>query len=76
MLRILLLRLHTSREVMLHKTHLGHEIGGVQHFGLRVAAGDDNMEIGPAGSQGSDDLGYGEIIVAQGDIQFVEDEKS
>ena len=70
-----LLGSHPGREMMFDKAHLGHEIGGLQQFGLRVAAGDDNMEIGPAGSQRGNDAGHGQIIVTQGDIQFVEHEK-
>ena len=44
-----LLRLHAGREMVLHSRHLGHEVGGLDQRRLGVAAGDDDVEVGPAG---------------------------
>ena len=40
------LRLHAGGEVVLHRRHLGDEVGGLDQLRLGVAAGDDDMQIG------------------------------
>ena len=50
------LRLHAGGEMMLHQRHLGDEIGGGDQLRLGVAAGDDDVQAGPARGQRRDDL--------------------
>jgi len=46
---------------MLDQRHLGDEVGGGDKFRLGVAAGDDDVQVGPACGERSDDGGKVEI---------------
>src|SRR3954463_11216273 len=65
------LRLHAGREVMLDEIHLGDEIRGLDQLGLGIAAGDDDVQIGPSRLQGRDDIHDRQMIVAQRDVELV-----
>src|SRR5262249_11732748 len=67
------LRLHAGREMVLHQRHLGHEIGRRDEVRLGVAAGDDHMQPWPARGERRDDASEVEILIAQRDVELVED---
>ena len=56
--------------------HFGDEVGGFDEGWAGVAAGDDDVEGGGAGGQGFEDGGFVEVVVAEGDVEFVEDEEA
>ena len=57
---------------MFHLRHLGDEIGRLDHLVHGIAAGHDNMLHRRPGAQRGDNFGKIEIIVAQHDIEFIE----
>ena len=58
--------------MMFHQRHLGNEIGGSKKFRLGVAAGDDDMQAGPARGKRGDHGMKIEIVIAQSDVELVE----
>jgi len=64
-----------TRAVIRIRTHLGHEIGGLDHRRLGVAAGHDHVQIGSPRHQPRHHLIERQIIVAQRDVEFVEHDK-
>src|SRR5690348_14050409 len=67
------LRLHAGGEMVLDQSHLGDEVSGGNEFRLGVAASDDDMQAIAARSERGDDGAEVEIVVAQRDIELVED---
>ena len=61
---------------MLDQRHLGDEIGGRDQFGLGVAAGDDDVQIGATRAQRRRSPVRSEIVVAQRDVEFVEHDQA
>src|SRR5579872_4363784 len=70
------LRLHAGGEMVLHQRHLGDEVGRRDQLGLGVAAGDDDVEAGPARGERRNDGGEVEIAVAQRDVELIEDDEA
>jgi len=60
--------------MMLHQCHLSDEIGGGDQFWLCIAPRHHDMQTGPPRSQRGDDGGKIEIVVAQCDIELIEDD--
>src|SRR5262245_51619049 len=69
------LRLHASGEVMLDQRHFSDEIGSGQKLWLGVAPGHDHMQVAPARTERSNDGCKIEILVAQRDIELVENDE-
>src|SRR5690348_14223225 len=70
------LRLHAGGEVMFDESHLGDEIGGFYKRRFRISTGDDDVQaVAPAGERGDHRFEV-EIIVAQGDIELVENDEA
>src|ERR1700674_2689544 len=65
------LRLHAGGKMVLHQRHLGDEIGRRDQIGLGVAAGDDDVQAGPARAQDGDDRLQIEIFITQRDVELV-----
>src|SRR3954465_3630128 len=57
------LRLHAGREMMFDQVHLGDEIGRLDQLRLGVAAGDDDVQIGPSCLQHGDHVRDRKMIV-------------
>src|SRR5262245_52923841 len=70
------LRFHAGGEMMLHQGHLGHEIGRGDELGLGIAPGDDDVQSRPPRGQGGDDRMKVEVLVAQRDVELVEDHQT
>src|SRR5260370_18300567 len=70
------LRFHASREMVLHQGHFRHQVSRCDEVGFCVAAGDDDMEASSAVAQRRNDLRQIEIIVAQCDVEFVENDEA
>src|ERR1700761_4497234 len=68
------LRLHTGGKMMLHQRHLGDEIGSRGQFRLGIAARDHDMQIRPPRGKRRDDGVEIEIVVAQCDVELVENQ--
>src|SRR3954447_20223752 len=66
------LRLDPGAERVLDQRHLGDEVGDLQERRRRVAAGDDDMQIARLALQHGHDLVERQIVVAQHDVQLVE----
>src|SRR5262249_22704046 len=64
--------LHTGGEVVLHQRHLGDEVGGGHELRLGVAAGDDDVQAVAVRSERGDDGGKIEILIAQRNVELVE----
>ena len=60
---------------MLHRAHLRDAIGECYQFWLRIPPGHDNIEIGPPRSQRGQYLSQRQIVVAQRDIQLIQDQQ-
>src|SRR5262249_20560686 len=58
--------------MMFYETHLGYEIGRLEHFRTGIASSDNDMEARPTCSQSSDDIGQSKIVITQSDIELVE----
>ena len=67
-----LLGLDPGAERVLDQRHLGDEVGGLDQLGLGVAAGDDDVQIARLRLQRRHDLVERQIVVAQHDVQLVE----
>src|SRR5260370_31569739 len=70
------LRLHAGGKMMLHQCHFRYEIGGGGELGLGVAPGDHHVQAFPAGTQRRDHRGEIEVVVAQRDVELVQDHQS
>src|SRR5262245_43701023 len=70
------LRFHAGGEMMLHQSHLGHEIGRSDELGLCITAGDHDVQSRAPRIQGGDDGVQVEILVAQRDVELVEDHQA
>src|SRR3954453_21440197 len=66
------LRLAPRAERMLDQRHLGDEVGDLHERLLRVTAVDDDMQIARLVAQHGNDLVERQIVVAQHDVQLVE----
>ena len=62
--------------MVLHQCHLGDKIGRGDQFRLGVAARDSDMEAWPSRLQRGDDGMHVEIVIAQRDIELVEDNQA
>src|SRR5437016_2174998 len=67
---------HAGGKMVLHQVHLGHQIGGGDEFWLGIATGDDDVQSRATLRQCGDDRGKVEIVVAQGDVELVEDHQA
>ena len=67
--------LDACREVMLDGAHLGDAVGERRKLGLGVTPCHDDVQIGAAGAQRLDHVIERKIIVAQRDVEFIQDQK-
>ena len=63
---------NNAAERVLDECHFCHQIGGLDQFRTGVSAGDDDVEIVPLGLQCRDDIEERQIVVAQDDVELVE----
>src|SRR5690349_18916917 len=70
------LRLHPSGKVVFCQPHLGHQVGNGDELRLGIAAGDHDMQPRPPSGKRRDDRRQVEIVVAQGDIELVENDEA
>src|SRR3954471_16938253 len=68
-----LLALHAGAERMFYQRHLGDEIGHLDQFRFCISSSDDDVLVGGFFlAQESQDLVQVEIVVAQHDVEFIE----
>src|SRR5882724_4580764 len=60
---------------MFHGKHLGDEIGGFDQFGLGIAPGHDDVQIGAPVRKRREHVAEVEMIVTQRNIEFIEDQQ-
>jgi len=66
------LGLDATAERVLDEGHFGHQIGRFDELGPGVAAGDDDVQIVRLGCQCRNDLVARQVVVAQHDVELVE----
>src|SRR5690348_10484348 len=69
------LSFYARGEMVLHQRHLRDQIGGGDQFGLGVPSGDDDVQIRPARRQCGKNIRKLEVVVAECDIELVEDDQ-
>src|SRR5690606_12820414 len=68
--------LHPGGEVVLDEPRLRDEIGGGDHLRLGVAPGHDHVQVRPPGRERRHNGVERQVIIAQGDVEFVENDEA